>query len=205
VKCDHLCLICASELILEKLNNVEKRENEFMGTVNQGLAALQSSVAALVSENAQILADVTKLLAGSSAGPQPGQVIVNQADIDALNATISGLTAADVAEDLLVNPPAPPPPVPGPWAPNTSEAVGATITDPNGNIETASVAGVTGAVIPTFPTTLQASVIDGTVTWTLTSLATTTAPAVARAKAAKPPFTAASATMDPVTGEITHK
>jgi hypothetical protein len=70
-----------------------------------GLAPLQAAVAALATAQAQVIADVTKLLANQSAGPGPGQVIVNQADVDALTTSVQGLTAADVAADATVNPP----------------------------------------------------------------------------------------------------
>lgn len=73
-----------------------------------GLTNLSVGVTALVAANQQLIADAQKLLAGQSAGPGPGQVIVNQADIDALTATVSAQTAADVAADQQVNPPAPP-------------------------------------------------------------------------------------------------
>lgn len=72
-----------------------------------GLTGLQSAVAALATAQGQVIADVQKLLAGQSAGPGPGQVIVNQADVDALTTSIQSLTAADVAADATVNPPAP--------------------------------------------------------------------------------------------------
>lgn len=73
-----------------------------------GLAGLQSAVAALTTANNQIVADIQKLLAGASQGPQPGQVIVNQSDIDALTASVTALTSADTAADQTVNPPAAP-------------------------------------------------------------------------------------------------
>lgn len=99
-----------ARLILDKLSKIEQQGEEIMSTVNQGLAKLQASVAALATENQQILADVTKLLAGQAPGLQPGQVIVNQADIDALQTTVDGMTAAETAADQTVNPPAPPAP-----------------------------------------------------------------------------------------------
>lgn len=73
-----------------------------------GLSNLSAGLTALVAANQQLVADAQKLLAGQSAGPGPGQVIVNQADIDALTATVNAQTAIDVAEDQAVNPPAPP-------------------------------------------------------------------------------------------------
>ena len=54
---------------------------------------------------AKSITDVQKLLANQSAGPGPGQVVVQQSDIDALTTSIQSLTAADVAADATVNPP----------------------------------------------------------------------------------------------------
>src|SRR4051812_32395922 len=76
-----------------------------MSTVNQGLAALQTAFADLQSSNAKIRADVATLLANQQPGLQPGQVIVNQADIDALTASVQSETSADQATDATVNPP----------------------------------------------------------------------------------------------------
>lgn len=84
--------------------------------MSAGLNALQSAVADLqqkVADNTaaskKLIADVEKLLAGASGGPQPGQVIVNQSDIDALtasataaSATLAGETADETAEDQKV-------------------------------------------------------------------------------------------------------
>ena len=77
------------------------------------IAQLQADVAAEHIANGQILADVQKLLAGASQGPGPGQVIVNESDLDALtqsasniDATVVADTAADTAADGQVNPPA---------------------------------------------------------------------------------------------------
>jgi X-X-X-Leu-X-X-Gly heptad repeat protein len=69
-----------------------------------GLSALQAAVAALTTGTNQLIADVQKLLANQSPGLQPGQVIVNQADIDALTTSVTALTASEVAEDAAVNP-----------------------------------------------------------------------------------------------------
>lgn len=77
------------------------------GGIYMGLGNLQTAVAALATAQGQVIADVQKLLANQSAGPQPGQVIVNQSDIDALTTSVQSLTAADVAADATVNPPAP--------------------------------------------------------------------------------------------------
>jgi hypothetical protein len=82
------------------------RLETFMSTTNQGLTALQADMAKLQAANTQILADVTKLLANQQPGLQPGQVIVNQADIDALDATVQGITSGDTTADATVNPPA---------------------------------------------------------------------------------------------------
>lgn len=77
-----------------------------MSTTATGLAGLQAAVAALSTAQGQVIADVQKLLAGQSAGPQAGQVVVSQADIDALTTSVQALTAADVAADASINPPA---------------------------------------------------------------------------------------------------
>lgn len=95
--------------ILGKLQIIENKENDIMSVTGTGLTALQQAVAALTTAQGQVIADVTKLLAGQSTGPGPGQVIVNQADIDALTTSVASLTAADVAADATVNPPPPPP------------------------------------------------------------------------------------------------
>lgn len=78
-----------------------------MSTTGTGLANLQAAIAALSTAQQQVIADVQKLLAGASTGPGPGQVIVNQSDIDALTTSVQSLTAADVAADQSVNPPPP--------------------------------------------------------------------------------------------------
>ena len=73
-----------------------------------GLTALTAAVASLTTATNQLIADVQKLLAGQSSGPAPGQVIVNQADIDALTASVTQITASETAADATVNPPAAP-------------------------------------------------------------------------------------------------
>jgi len=83
-----------------------KSQGEAMAT---GLSALQAAVAAATAATNQLIADVQKLLAGQSSGPGPGQVIVNQSDIDALTSTVTNLTASEQAADATVNPPAPSP------------------------------------------------------------------------------------------------
>jgi hypothetical protein len=75
--------------------------------MSTGLTALQAAIAALQAKVAAVDADVKKLLAGSTAGPGPGQVIVNQADIDALTTSIGAATATLTADDASANPPAP--------------------------------------------------------------------------------------------------
>jgi len=74
-----------------------------------GLSALQTAVADLSAKVAAVDADVKKLLANSNPGPQPGQVIVNQADIDALTSSISAASGVLAADDSAVNPPPPAP------------------------------------------------------------------------------------------------
>ena len=72
-----------------------------------GLSALQTAVATLVTNVAKVDADIKKLIANSSPGLQPGQVIVNQADIDALTASTNAATGTLAADDTAANPPAP--------------------------------------------------------------------------------------------------
>ena len=50
---------------------------------------------------------------------------------------------------------------PGVWAPSTSFALGTRIFDSNGRIEIATAAGTSGATAPTWPTSLGATVTDG--------------------------------------------
>jgi len=88
---------------------ISSKEGKKEGKVIMGLGNLQAAVAALATAQNQVIADVQKLLANQSTGPQPGQVVVSQADIDALTTSVQGLTAADVAADATVNPPATPP------------------------------------------------------------------------------------------------
>ena len=76
--------------------------------MSAGLTGLQAAVAALTGKVAAVDADVKKLLANSQPGPQPGQVIVNQSDIDALTASVSTASGVLDADDAAVNPPAPP-------------------------------------------------------------------------------------------------
>jgi hypothetical protein len=80
---------------------------EFMSSTNQGLAGAQASLSKLETSNAKLVQDVATLLANQQAGPQPGQVVVQQADIDAVQARIDALTSADTTADGTVNP-APP-------------------------------------------------------------------------------------------------
>lgn len=94
-------------IVLQILTLLEVRK--LMSTTNQGLAGITADIAALKAANTQIIADVQKLLANQQPGLQPGQVIVNQADIDALDATVQGIASADTAADQQVNPPATPP------------------------------------------------------------------------------------------------
>ena len=93
-----------------------------------GLAGLQSAVAALTTATNQVIADVQKLLANQTGGLQPGQVIVQQADIDALTASVSALTTSEQAADATVNPPAPA--TPPAAAPTSSPATPVAATAP---------------------------------------------------------------------------
>lgn len=78
--------------------------------MSAGLTGLAAQVAALTTNVATVDADVKKLVANSTAGPQPGQVIVNQADIDALTASVSAANGVLTSDDATVNPPTPPAP-----------------------------------------------------------------------------------------------
>ena len=75
--------------------------------MSAGLTGLAAAVADLSAKVSAVDADVKKLLANSTAGPGPGQVIVNQADIDALTASVSAASGTLAADDAAVNPPAP--------------------------------------------------------------------------------------------------
>ena len=70
-----------------------------------GLTALQTAVANLQANVASVDADVKKLIANSQPGLQPGQVIVNQADIDALTTSIGTASGTLAADDTAVNAP----------------------------------------------------------------------------------------------------
>jgi len=57
---------------------------------------------------------------------------------------------------------------PGQWAASTSFALGAMILDPKGGVEIAIAAGTSGAAMPAWPTTIGATVADGSgLTWQL--------------------------------------
>jgi hypothetical protein len=80
--------------------------------MSTGLTALQAAIGELNTKVVAIDADVKKLLANATSGPGPGQVIVNQADIDALTASVAAATTTLTADDTAVNPP---PPAAGWW------------------------------------------------------------------------------------------
>ena len=61
---------------------------------NQDCPASSRRLPAEHTANGQIHADVQKLLAGASAGPGPGQVIVNESDLDALTSTAGDIDAS---------------------------------------------------------------------------------------------------------------
>ncbi len=61
-------------------------------------------------------------------------------------------------------------PVGVPWAASTGYALGQQIIDANGNLEQATAAGTSGATAPAWPTTLGATVSDGSVTWQLAEI-----------------------------------
>lgn len=56
------------------------------------------------------------------------------------------------------------------WAGSTVFSLGQQMIDSNGNIEQVTVAGTSGASQPAWPTTLDATVADGSVTWELAQL-----------------------------------
>lgn len=91
---------------LDRIENLLKEIQTEMATTNQGLTGLQAAVAKLQTDQAKLIADVQRLLANQTPGLQPGQVVVNQADIDALTATIGTLDTAATTEDAAI-PPAP--------------------------------------------------------------------------------------------------
>ncbi len=70
-----------------------------------GLTALQAAITDLTAKVAAVDADVKKLIANSSPGLQVGQVIVNQADIDALTASVSAASGILAADDTAANTP----------------------------------------------------------------------------------------------------
>ena len=81
--------------------------------ISMGLTNLQAAVTALTGKVSAVDADFKKLLANSSAGPGPGQVIVNQSDIDNLTASVGAANAVLSADDTAANPPAATPPAAG--------------------------------------------------------------------------------------------
>lgn len=52
------------------------------------------------------------------------------------------------------------------WQPNTLYVFGQYILDPNGNLQKVTIGGLSGAVVPTWSTTLNATTVDNTATWT---------------------------------------
>lgn len=78
-------------------------------TLGTGLTGLQAAIATLTGKVSAVDADFKKLLANAGTGPAPGQVIVNQADIDALTASVSAATGVLATDDSEANPPAPTP------------------------------------------------------------------------------------------------
>ena len=60
------------------------------------------------------------------------------------------------------------PPAPGAaWQPNTQYPLNSVITDPNGNIQTSTAVGTSGAKAPNFATTVGNTASDGSVVWTM--------------------------------------
>jgi outer membrane murein-binding lipoprotein Lpp len=73
--------------------------------MSTGLTALQAAVSDLAAKVAAVDADVKKLVANSQPGLQPGQVIVNQADIDALTSSVGAASGVLAADDTAANAP----------------------------------------------------------------------------------------------------
>jgi len=65
------------------------------------------------------------------------------------------------------------------WAATAAKTVGSTIADGNGNVQRCTTAGTTGAIVPTWATTLGGTTIDGSVTWTLVALHQAPTPLIA--------------------------
>jgi hypothetical protein len=53
-----------------------------------------------------------------------------------------------------------------PWAPNTPYGLGYRLRDTNGNMQTATVGGISGPIQPVWPTVQGETVVDNTITWT---------------------------------------
>ena len=151
-----------------------------MSTQGQGLTDLQNSLTALTAgiaaAVAEIQAQTAAILAAIAAEGGDSDAAV-EAAAQAINQQAAALAAAVAAAQQAAPPP--PPPAPAPWLPNNVYAAGATITDPSGNIETATTPGTSGAAIPAFPTgaaaVVGATTPDGVsptaMVWTLTALA----------------------------------
>jgi hypothetical protein len=77
----------------------------FMSTTGSGLSALQAEMTQLQTDVGKLIGDIKTLIANQQPGLQPGQVIVNQSDIDALTATASSIDSSVTAEDQSVAPP----------------------------------------------------------------------------------------------------
>lgn len=135
------------------------------------IPGLQSSVS---TEHQGDLYFAWKVAAGilptaASALEQQGLITSDQAN--SLNATASTVSSeADTiwskASAILYTAPSSPA-----WAASQAYAVGAQVTDSNGNFEKCVVAGTSGASSPGWPTATGTMVADGSVTWELTSLA----------------------------------
>lgn len=63
------------------------------------------------------------------------------------------------------------------WAPTTSYAANATVTDANGNTQTVQIAGASGSSTPAWSTLFGGITTDGTVTWKMTASLKTIVPA----------------------------
>ena len=96
------CVLFLSVLQTILLFLILKEMKKNMSTTNQGLAALNTDLAQLKTDNATLLAGLKALLANQQPGLQPGQVIVNQADIDAADAIVKGIDSDTTAADATL-------------------------------------------------------------------------------------------------------
>jgi hypothetical protein len=66
------------------------------------------------------------------------------------------------------------------WSANSSQSVGALITDSNSNIQRCTTTGTTGTIAPTWATALDGITTDGSIEWTLVAYHNAPVPLIAR-------------------------